>query len=852
VVHRDFKPENIFVETLRTGKEHVKVLDFGIAKLRGDEDANLTSRGAVCGTPEYMSPEQIRGEDLDARSDVYAAGVVLYECMIGVRPFESHGPVIELLQAHLNLVPQRPRDRRPDLHIPRALEEVCMRALAKAAEDRYRSAAELKTAVDAAVRGLSGEHCATCGMPVPSTARFCPECGAVLRAPAAGGPESRRPTAEVPVPAIPLPLPLVGRESVLERLEGLAGDAILIVGAPGMGKSALVAAWARREREERVRQVVLVGADPSGAATPWYPLRRALAALLGIPVRPTAADLERAIAEHQADRTGLAELFGCGSGPTLPLDIRRRECEAAVLGTLRRVAATFVFEDVDRYDRPSRALLGKLVAQPGASTVLATASHAEALDVEVEVVRLAPLDGSAIETLRELGLPPGVAELSGGVPLAIEQWLRARVEGLRDSAPQVRAAALPSPARRFLEALVVGGGDVPHGLLAQAAGEGEGETVDDLQAVLDELGERGWLRVGEDGALEMSGSLRRRIYDRLPDERRRALHAALASLLAARGADPIVVGLHAYSSGDTAAVVALERAGDAARDGFDDDAATRWYRAALERGRQALGSGGGDEARQIRVALKLGIVLRYRGDVIQSEHVLRDALELANLRSDRWAQVQARRALARLAAHWQHYDRAREHLVAAVQAALGAGDPTVLAELYLELADTLVKLGDDDGAERELWEGMMLCTGGDGPEGDGGPEPIWRMLIALGEVARRGRQVERALSFGLHALRHAERVGPLARARAHAFLGSVQESLGRAAQAAEQRRAAVEELRRLGDRRATVEMLIELAEADTVDKLVAQTWVREAEALADQLGWSEGVSRSRAALALLR
>ena len=88
VVHRDFKPENIFVETLRTGKEHVKVLDFGIAKLRGEADANLTSRGAVCGTPDYMSPEQIRGEELDARSDVYAAGVVLYEAMTGTRPFE--------------------------------------------------------------------------------------------------------------------------------------------------------------------------------------------------------------------------------------------------------------------------------------------------------------------------------------------------------------------------------------------------------------------------------------------------------------------------------------------------------------------------------------------------------------------------------------------------------------------------------------------------------------------------------------------------------------------------------------------------------------------------------------------
>ena len=120
VVHRDFKPENIFVETLRTGKEHVKVLDFGIAKLRGEADANLTSRGAVCGTPDYMSPEQIRGEELDARSDVYAAGVVLYEAMTGTRPFASDGPLIDVLQAHLNHAAEAAAQRRPDLSILRA------------------------------------------------------------------------------------------------------------------------------------------------------------------------------------------------------------------------------------------------------------------------------------------------------------------------------------------------------------------------------------------------------------------------------------------------------------------------------------------------------------------------------------------------------------------------------------------------------------------------------------------------------------------------------------------------------------------------------------------------------------
>src|SRR5262249_32967981 len=152
VIHRDFKPENIFVETLRTGKEHVKVLDFGIAKVRGHDDHGLTLHGRVCGTPEYMSPEQIRGDELDARSDVYAAGVVLYEMMTGSRPFESRGPVIEVMMAHLNQPPPLPQELRPDA--PTAMIEVCLRALSKSRQDRFRSAAELKTALDGALRDL--------------------------------------------------------------------------------------------------------------------------------------------------------------------------------------------------------------------------------------------------------------------------------------------------------------------------------------------------------------------------------------------------------------------------------------------------------------------------------------------------------------------------------------------------------------------------------------------------------------------------------------------------------------------------------------------------------------------------
>ena len=92
IIHRDLKPENIMVEDRRDQKDFVKVLDFGIAKIQDPSDENgraLTQQGMVCGTPEYMSPEQARGETLDARSDIYALGVLMYQMVTGDLPFKA-------------------------------------------------------------------------------------------------------------------------------------------------------------------------------------------------------------------------------------------------------------------------------------------------------------------------------------------------------------------------------------------------------------------------------------------------------------------------------------------------------------------------------------------------------------------------------------------------------------------------------------------------------------------------------------------------------------------------------------------------------------------------------------------
>src|SRR5258708_4239917 len=125
-----------------------------------------------------MSPEQIRGEELDARSDVYAAGVVLYELLTLSRPFE--GSLLEVLTKHLSQPPEPPRQRRPDLRIDEKLEQVCLRALSKRRDQRYASAVEMARALAALPQQGAGQTCGTCGELVEGGVRFCKWCGAAM------------------------------------------------------------------------------------------------------------------------------------------------------------------------------------------------------------------------------------------------------------------------------------------------------------------------------------------------------------------------------------------------------------------------------------------------------------------------------------------------------------------------------------------------------------------------------------------------------------------------------------------------------------------------------------------------
>src|SRR5437879_7354582 len=148
IVHRDIKPHNVLVY----GEGRVKVADFGIA--RGGV-SQMTEAGSIIGTAQYLSPEQAKGAPVDQTSDLYSVGVVLYELLTGVVPFSGDTPV-EIAMKHLSTVPPPPSAKRAD--IPRDLDLVVMRALAKDPSERYQSAEEMDADLRRINRGRSEEH----------------------------------------------------------------------------------------------------------------------------------------------------------------------------------------------------------------------------------------------------------------------------------------------------------------------------------------------------------------------------------------------------------------------------------------------------------------------------------------------------------------------------------------------------------------------------------------------------------------------------------------------------------------------------------------------------------------------
>ena len=220
LVHRDVKPANVLVQP----DGRVKVTDFGIAKATGTDD--LTRTGTVIGTARYLAPEQVNGEPVDARADVYALGLVLYEMLTGGPPFGGDTDVATAV-ARLTSTPEPIRSRRPE--VPRPVEDVVARSLARDPEYRYSSARELRDALAASVNAPAapGSRAPTAGpptRPAPRPASTAPPTPPPLHPETAASPPLR-----------PIPVPTGRRPPKRSSRWPWALLALLLVGAAVAG-----------------------------------------------------------------------------------------------------------------------------------------------------------------------------------------------------------------------------------------------------------------------------------------------------------------------------------------------------------------------------------------------------------------------------------------------------------------------------------------------------------------------------------------------------------------------------------------------------------------------------------------
>ena len=151
IVHRDLKPENIMVCRMPDGSERAVVMDFGLAKERraDAELQKLTATGIILGTPEFMSPEQLRGKPLDPRTDVYSLALMTFEMLTGKLPFQGRTQQ-EMMIARLRNEPIPLRQSRPELDLPEGVEKVLLKGMQRNPDDRYNTAPEFANAFAAA------------------------------------------------------------------------------------------------------------------------------------------------------------------------------------------------------------------------------------------------------------------------------------------------------------------------------------------------------------------------------------------------------------------------------------------------------------------------------------------------------------------------------------------------------------------------------------------------------------------------------------------------------------------------------------------------------------------------------
>ena len=737
IIHRDLKPENVILEPVRTGGDFVKVVDFGLAKMREGTGPGITSPGIVCGTPEYMSPEQGRGDPLDPRSDLYAVGVILYQLLTGRLPFEAESPT-QVVLMHITEAPPDPRSAAPERMIPSLIADVCLMALAKEPAHRFGNADEfaealadalsqIESTVPRALPAAATIRCPKCGAMNTASQKFCGECGATLQpTPVVTNGESVPtvppiPGTETPAPdnlisiepgtgrrevmidrdRAQFPLEFVGREDDLLWLDDRLVDAktslvgARIVGDVGMGKTRLLREFLQKVRASG-RSVVEVTPDPGWAEVGYFAVRQAIVSLAGLPNDGGAAkDWTAAGAEA---RRGLVDIFEHPNRGDLSSDELRFAVAEALRWAIVRASehakgetVIVAVDDLHAIDGASRTAFADAVGEPPLVPSVLVVTYPPGHD---------PGWPASIASARVLmGLAPGlVSRLLAGTsrpsssiggrgiaPLYVDQLLRfSREQGGR--APTrladliaLRVERLPPDARRVLQAIAVYGDNADEVVVQKMVTEGT-----NLAEATNVLLGAGMIEESRDtdGFRSAHPLIRDVVLATIPAAVRRGLHGRCAEIGEENGMPLEARALHEYSAQNTfQALILLEQVAGRATSRGDLGGSISALRRGLDLARRELFRGELDDPMRavLIFARKLGEALTTAGHFTDAEGVLREALDMAGPSGSDRARVLG--ALAQVSAIRDRNDEAHRYLLEALELAFASGAHELLHSL---------------------------------------------------------------------------------------------------------------------------------------------------------------------------
>jgi serine/threonine-protein kinase len=321
IVHRDLKPDNVFLVKEGDRDDFVKILDFGIAKVLESVDARVTCAGSLFGTPSYMSPEQAAGMPVDARTDVYALGIIMYELACGRVPFDAD-TLMGILTQHLYRKPSPLRDLVGESTVSSGLDAIITKALSKAPEQRYQSMRELSADLAAVAEGRTPEAAIEMAFRRES-ARPAPPALPVFK-------------------EMPVPLPATPRPRARTPWGLYAGGAAILVAC---GLTLGVLAQGSRSYAETREAAPATNVDPGRSEKSSTTTRGAPVALAQDQVLVSVEPLEAHVFQAGTDLGAGPFLFQVPSDHPLSLEVRRDGYQSQVVmldGREKRVGIKLV------------------------------------------------------------------------------------------------------------------------------------------------------------------------------------------------------------------------------------------------------------------------------------------------------------------------------------------------------------------------------------------------------------------------------------------------------------------------------------------------------------------------------